>query len=49
MSPVSTLSADDLTDTWPLDFDELDEMETRLAELAREVVTGLPARPGTRR
>lgn len=49
MFTVSTLSADDLTDAWPLDFDELDELEARLTELAREVVTGLPARPGTRR
>lgn len=32
-----------------LDFDERDELEAREAELSREFLCGLPARPGTRR
>ncbi|MBP2323311.1 hypothetical protein JOF56_003696 [Kibdelosporangium banguiense] len=49
MHTVTTLSADDLANSWPLDFDELDELEADLAVLARDVLTGLPARSGTRR
>lgn len=32
-----------------LDFDALDELDSQRADSAREYLTGLPARPGTRR
>ncbi|WP_394620985.1 hypothetical protein JNUCC0626_18380 [Lentzea sp. JNUCC 0626] len=49
MSISTALSLEDLDETYPMDFDQLDELETVRAERAREYLTGLPARPGTRR
>lgn len=50
MNPLFPLSIDDLTDEMtPLDFEAQDEQEAELAVHAREIITGLPARPGTRR
>lgn len=40
---------DHITDDAAIDFDALDEAEAATADYAREVLTGLPARPGTRR